>query len=193
MKKNPLLSKCFALFFFFFCSCLGTGNAVFTKPEWIGQAEEAVLTGRVYSWKKKKKKRNAQCEFCSLTDFGGESAENKAASVQLPLRGFLVAPQVFIKLLCEKGDTSGSPLTLTWPARTSACASVRAKDREAKRRRQGQWAGKPGENFTPRCFGALGRLAHAMRREAGEACVQAACMRPSCTLRSHVLWINICV
>lgn len=62
---------------------------------------------------KKKTKKNAQCEFCSLTDFGGESAENKAASVQLPLRGFLVAPQVFIKLLCEKGDTSGSPLTLS--------------------------------------------------------------------------------
>lgn len=29
----------------------------FTEAEWIGQAEEAVLTARVYSWKKKKKKK----------------------------------------------------------------------------------------------------------------------------------------
>lgn len=103
------------MFSYFCSSCLGTRNAVFTKVEWISWAEEAVLTGQVYSWKKK----NAQCKFCSLTDFGGKSAENKVASVQLPQRGFLVAPQVFIKLLCKKGDirvTSHVGLKGSWPS-----------------------------------------------------------------------------
>lgn len=98
---------------FFFCSsCRGAegvqATASFTEAEWIGQAEEAVLTARVYSWKKKEKK-STQCEFCSLTDFGSKSAENKAVSVQLPYVGFWSVLR-FYKVALQR-DTSGPSLT----------------------------------------------------------------------------------
>lgn len=54
-------------------------------------------------------KKNAQCEFCSLTDFGSKSAENKAVSVQLPYVGFWSVLR-FYKVALQR-DTSGPSLT----------------------------------------------------------------------------------
>lgn len=138
------------------------------------------------------KKKNAQCEFCSPTDFGGESAENKAASVQLPQRGFLVAPQVFIKLLSKKGDASGSPLTLSLKAlvlgeRWRVQADVRGTMRP---KGAGRVSGRANQVRTSH-RGASGLSVGWHTPRGGEP---ARC-RPhvaACTLHSHVLWINIC-
>lgn len=53
--------------------------------------------------------KSTQCEFCSLTDFGNKSAENKAVSVQLPSVGFWSVLR-FYKVAPQR-DTSGPSLT----------------------------------------------------------------------------------
>lgn len=53
--------------------------------------------------------KSAQCEFCSPTDFGNKSAENKAVSVQLPSVGFWSVLR-FYKVAPQR-DTSGPSLT----------------------------------------------------------------------------------
>lgn len=93
----------------FFCRG-GTSNGVFhrcrvDRPGRGGCVDSPSLLME----KKGKKKKPTQCEFCSLTDFGSKSAENKAVSVQLPYVGFWSVLR-FYKVALQR-DTSGPSLT----------------------------------------------------------------------------------
>lgn len=95
-KEKHLLSKCF----FSSLQARVQGAQSFTKPERLGQAEEAVLTAWVYSWKKR-------TMWVLFTHWLWKQVSREQSCLSpAALRGFSGLSSGFIKLLC-KGTHQG--------------------------------------------------------------------------------------